>query len=182
MRVGKKRKMSAIQVAIRIKPLSTAERGGNTRLLSSSTTSSATSLRSPFALDEDKSLEAVPILSPWTIPHEDTVCYDGTVALPDSVRPSGPLSFTFGASFYMPYMANFGVLTFGRFRVWRKRQLDGHLWEIGPAFDCFCRGWDERHNFCLWSNKLGQDVHHAGQWRTCRPHSPSHPRHLHHDP
>jgi len=81
--------MSAIQVAIRIKPETVTLK------------KQATVVKSPFALDEDHQSDSnnnnnYEICLPWRVEDHDTLRYDGT-PLPEGVRPSGPLAFTFGS-------------------------------------------------------------------------------------
>lgn len=89
---------NAIQVGIRLKPL---EDVPYPSLVSNNKKS--TSLKSPFSLD----YEPVPQIShlqescrfhksnPWTVSNERSIAYSGQ-PLPEVVRPSPPLSFTFG--------------------------------------------------------------------------------------
>ena len=74
--------MSAIQVAIRIKPQATSA-----TLSGQSSTAAAPT--------ETTNLVEPAVIVPWRVESNDTLCYDGQ-PLPEGIRPSGPLSFTFG--------------------------------------------------------------------------------------
>jgi hypothetical protein len=98
LEVREDKKMSAIQVAIRMKPEKSVVH------LSARKATPGIIMKSPFALDEDQ-LDGTnigggkagvgEICVPWRVQDHKTLCYDGK-ALPEGVRPSGPLSFTFG--------------------------------------------------------------------------------------
>ena len=88
--------MSAIQVAIRIKPPCTSSSGSSFNSYGSS--SVKRSLKYPGSLDPDCEISTndnIYPFPPWRVVGHDTLCYDGQT-LPEGVRPSGPLSFTFG--------------------------------------------------------------------------------------
>lgn len=83
---------SAIRVAIRIRPLlSSLDGASNTQ------NHISTLLSSPFALDSSLSIFSQPKEeSPWKFTNRNTLSFDGS-PLPDSIRLSPPLSFTFDA-------------------------------------------------------------------------------------
>lgn len=83
---------SAIRVAIRIKPLSSFLDG-----TSNTQNHVSTLLSSPFALDTPLSIfSQSKEESPWEVINRNTLSFDGS-PLPDSIRLSPPLSFTFDA-------------------------------------------------------------------------------------